>query len=359
MGFMDKAKKMAEQAQTKLDEAQKSLQPAVGPRAGRGPAGGGVRQARPADPAAAAARGRDAAARRPAVPARRPAPEPPPPPAPPAPPAGAARDPCRIPRRPRCRAPGPRRLRHRPRRTLRLRRRRPPRPRPLRRAPSAGAGGDRQQPELQAAEDVRAETRSPAERRSGARRSPRRASRRPACQTEGHGSLRRPAHGDGHAVRPRRAVSTRTPPWRSGATCCANGSTASSCAAPPASRRRSPTRRCRAWSTRWSEELGDQGAIVGRRRLQRHPPRRRADRARGRGRRARHPLGHAVLQPAQPPRPPAPLRGGRARRRRAAGDPLQHPQPHRAEHAGRPAGRSGADRRRGGRQAGQRRTSCS
>ena len=40
MGFMDKAKKMAEQAQTKLDEAQKQFNERQGP-AGGGPAGGG------------------------------------------------------------------------------------------------------------------------------------------------------------------------------------------------------------------------------------------------------------------------------------------------------------------------------
>ena len=45
MGFMDKAKKMAEQAQTKLDEAQKQFNerqgPGGGPERGGGPAGGG------------------------------------------------------------------------------------------------------------------------------------------------------------------------------------------------------------------------------------------------------------------------------------------------------------------------------
>jgi hypothetical protein len=40
MGFMDKAKKLAEQAQEKLDEAQKSFNKSEEPQA---PAGGGVR----------------------------------------------------------------------------------------------------------------------------------------------------------------------------------------------------------------------------------------------------------------------------------------------------------------------------
>jgi hypothetical protein len=40
MGFMDKAKKLAEQAQEKLDEAQKSFNKSQDPQA---PAGGGVR----------------------------------------------------------------------------------------------------------------------------------------------------------------------------------------------------------------------------------------------------------------------------------------------------------------------------
>jgi hypothetical protein len=40
MGFMDKAKKLAEQAQEKLDEAQKSFSKPQDPQA---PAGGGVR----------------------------------------------------------------------------------------------------------------------------------------------------------------------------------------------------------------------------------------------------------------------------------------------------------------------------
>ena len=62
-----------------------------------------------------------------------------------------------------------------------------------------------------------------------------------------------------------------------------------------------------------------------RRRLQRHAPRVRAHRAGRAGRRARHPLRHALLQQAQPARHRAPLRGGRGCRRRHAGDPLQHP----------------------------------
>ena len=71
MGFLDKAKKLAEQAQTKLDEVQTQVNSrrlvAAAQRPGRR-----VRQARPADPAAADG---DAAARRPA---RRAAPSAPP-----------------------------------------------------------------------------------------------------------------------------------------------------------------------------------------------------------------------------------------------------------------------------------------
>ena len=65
MGFMDKAKKLAEQAQEKLDEAQKNFnksQDATGasPR-GRRP----LRRARPADPGGDARPLRTAAAERP------------------------------------------------------------------------------------------------------------------------------------------------------------------------------------------------------------------------------------------------------------------------------------------------------
>ena len=72
--------------------------------------------------------------------------------------------------------------------------------------------------------------------------------------------------------------------------------------------------------------------------------------ARGRGRR---PLRHAVLQQAEPARDRAPLRGGRARGRGHAGHPLQHPGPHRREHAAGPAGRARADRRDRRPQAGE------
>ena len=51
----------------------------------------------------------------------------------------------------------------------------------------------------------------------------------------------------------------------------------------------------------------------------------------------------------------APLQGGRPRRRRHPGDPLQHPGPHGGQHAAGPARRAGADRRHRSRQAGQRR----
>ena len=51
MGFMDKAKKMAEQAQTKLDEAQKQFNDGQGAAAAVGGPVGRVRQARAPDPA--------------------------------------------------------------------------------------------------------------------------------------------------------------------------------------------------------------------------------------------------------------------------------------------------------------------
>ena len=65
MGFLDKAKKMAEQAQAKLDEAQKQFNDGQGGSGAPATSGRRVRQARPPDPAAAA-RHRDAAAGRPA-----------------------------------------------------------------------------------------------------------------------------------------------------------------------------------------------------------------------------------------------------------------------------------------------------
>ena len=68
MGFMDKAKKLAEQAQQKLDETQKKLQPESSSTQGQ-PQGGGVklRRARPSGPGRAARRPRQR--RRPAEPA--------------------------------------------------------------------------------------------------------------------------------------------------------------------------------------------------------------------------------------------------------------------------------------------------
>ena len=69
MGFMDKAKKMAEQAQAKLDEVQKSVNtPQGGPPAGGGPVVEYDKHGRPVQPAAVT-------------------PDPAAPPAPPAPPA--------------------------------------------------------------------------------------------------------------------------------------------------------------------------------------------------------------------------------------------------------------------------------
>ena len=65
MGFLDKAKKMAEQAQAKLDEVQTQFNEGQGGGAAGVRAGRRVRQARPPDPAASAG-DRDAAAGRPA-----------------------------------------------------------------------------------------------------------------------------------------------------------------------------------------------------------------------------------------------------------------------------------------------------
>jgi hypothetical protein len=81
MGFMDKAKKLAEQAQQKLDEAQKNFNQSASPQSQ--PDAGGVRydehgrpiqEAPPADPAASTP---------PAEPRQEPQPGEPPPPAPP------------------------------------------------------------------------------------------------------------------------------------------------------------------------------------------------------------------------------------------------------------------------------------
>ena len=65
-------------------------------------------------------------------------------------------------------------------------------------------------------------------------------------------------------------------------------------------------------------------------------------------------VGHAVLQPPQPPRARRALRGGRAGDRQA-GPALQHPAAARARHAQRAARRARADRPHRRRQAGQRR----
>jgi hypothetical protein len=98
MGFMDKAKKMAEQAQTKLDEAQKQFNEKQG-APGTPPAQGGPvpqydAHGRPVQPATEAPPAPSAPPAPPTQPHGDPvtagAPTPPPPPAPPAPPAPEA-----------------------------------------------------------------------------------------------------------------------------------------------------------------------------------------------------------------------------------------------------------------------------
>jgi hypothetical protein len=74
MGFLDKAKKMAEQAQTKLDEVQKQFNESQGGSQGASAGGAG------GDPIEYDQHGRPVSTGEPAAP-------PPPPPAPPAPPA--------------------------------------------------------------------------------------------------------------------------------------------------------------------------------------------------------------------------------------------------------------------------------
>ena len=79
MGFLDKAKQMAEQAQTKLDEVQKQFNESQAASSGSQAPAGRVRQARPPDPLRGTARALGAAART-AIrsPAHEPAPPPPP-----------------------------------------------------------------------------------------------------------------------------------------------------------------------------------------------------------------------------------------------------------------------------------------
>ena len=101
MGFMDKAKKMAEQAQQKLDEVQKGFNEGQGSSQSQGPVTQYDKHGRPVPPADAAPPGPSAPPAPPAQPhgdplaASAPATPPPAPaapnaPAPPAPPAPAA-----------------------------------------------------------------------------------------------------------------------------------------------------------------------------------------------------------------------------------------------------------------------------
>ena len=131
MGFMDKAKKMAEQAQAKLDEAQKQFNSSQGgQQAGGGPAVEYDKHGRPIQPAPVTP---DAAA-----------------PVPPAPDAPADRRRAPPSPRPACRRPS-RRSRPRPRRARRPTR--PLRPAPASapaappaRRPGPGAPEDRNRP---------------------------------------------------------------------------------------------------------------------------------------------------------------------------------------------------------------------
>ena len=88
MGFMDKAKKMAEQAQTKLDEAQKQFNAGQGGQQSGGPPVEYDKHGRPIQPAPVTP---DAAA--PAPPAATPGVPPTEPPEPPAPESGPTPDP--------------------------------------------------------------------------------------------------------------------------------------------------------------------------------------------------------------------------------------------------------------------------
>jgi hypothetical protein len=94
MGFMDKAKKMAEQAQAKLDEAQKQFNERQQQGQGGGPAveydAHGRPIAQPESEAAAPPHGDPLAGSTPPPPPPAEAPTPAPPPAPPTQPAGDA-----------------------------------------------------------------------------------------------------------------------------------------------------------------------------------------------------------------------------------------------------------------------------
>jgi len=110
MGFMDKAKKMAEQAQQKLDEVQKGFNEGQGSTEPQGPVTQYDKHGRPVPPADAAPPGPSAPPAPPTQPQGDPlaasAPPPPPPPAPeaataptpaaPAPPAPPAPEPDRA-----------------------------------------------------------------------------------------------------------------------------------------------------------------------------------------------------------------------------------------------------------------------
>jgi hypothetical protein len=105
MGFMDKAKKMAEQAQAKLDEAQKQFNSGQAQGQGSGPAVEYDKHGRPIAqeaPEAATPPHGDPLAGSQAPP---PAPEAPAPPVPPAPPAAEAPAPTAPPAQPAAGAP--------------------------------------------------------------------------------------------------------------------------------------------------------------------------------------------------------------------------------------------------------------
>ena len=336
---------MAEQAQAKLDEVQTQFN-RPGRRARRRRAARRVRQARPADPAAPPATatppqgdplaGTSAAAPSPTA-------------TPGVPPTGQGDPPRR-----RGRARAARRGRRRPppsRARRRAEPRRPGRAAPVRRPRRTPAAG----------RDAPAPDR-PAAARTATTRATRRRSSRAATRSRLTASLPEPPRRGGvrdcapcarskacsRPWSPRStptAASTRTPPSRSAATCSRNGSHGLVVCGTTGE----------AATLTDDEHIGMVELIVARGRRRgaivagtgsndtRHAIEL-TERAIATGARRRA-VGHAVLQQAEPPRHQAPLRGGRARGRRHAGDPLQHPRPHGVEHAARPARRAGADRR--------------